>query len=67
MKSFSEREGHRPIRTDIQIESIDRDLKYRLWNALCEFYWKKYKPLRLTDDIDLNKYFPFSIVNSVRD
>jgi hypothetical protein len=40
MNSFSQRFGKKPIKVEIQIESIDEDLKNALWNALTIFYWK---------------------------
>lgn len=40
MKSFSEREGLKETRTEIQIDSIDDALRNRLWNTLDYFYWR---------------------------
>ena len=40
MKKFSEREGITKPKTEIQIESIDDDLRNCLWNALYEIYWE---------------------------
>jgi len=43
---FSQRKGLKPIKTIIQIDSVDSDLRVGLWNALDIFYWgritKKY-------------------------
>jgi len=39
MKRFSEREGLREIRTEIQLDSIDNALRNRLWNVLDFYYW----------------------------
>jgi len=48
MDSFSKRMGYRPVRKKIQFESIDDELRNRLWNALIVFYWDKF-PSRLSD------------------
>jgi hypothetical protein len=37
---FSQRIGKRPIKTVLQVESIDLDLKNRLWNILLEDFFK---------------------------
>lgn len=39
MKLFSEREGLKKVRTEIQVESMDDTLKNRLWNVLDYYYW----------------------------
>jgi hypothetical protein len=39
MKLFSHRKGLRPVRTKLQIDSIDQGLKNRLWSSLDGFYW----------------------------
>lgn len=41
MKSFSQRKGLKPAKSVIQVDSMDDDLKNRLWNALTMFYWDK--------------------------
>ncbi len=38
---FSERLGHQPVRTQLQIESIDDALKNSLWSAYSEVFLKK--------------------------
>ena len=38
---FSQRNKYTPALKDIQIESIDEELRNRLWNALDFGYWKK--------------------------
>lgn len=40
---FSQRIGKKPIKTVLQIESIDEDLKNRLWNATKENFFDKLK------------------------
>jgi len=39
MKSFSQRQGLKPVRTIIQRESADEPLRNALWNALTTYYW----------------------------
>ena len=39
MKSFSERKGLRKVRTEIQVDSMDKPLRNRLWNVLDYYYW----------------------------
>jgi hypothetical protein len=41
MESFSQRKGIKPVKNVIQIDSIDNDLRNRLWDALSIFYWSK--------------------------
>lgn len=36
---FSERHGHSPTPTVVQIESLDRDLRVSLWNVVSLFLW----------------------------
>ncbi|HUV03135.1 MAG TPA: hypothetical protein VMW67_06830 [Desulfobacteria bacterium] len=43
MKSFSQREGLKPIKTVIQVDSMDEDLRNALWNVLSVFYWDRVK------------------------
>ena len=38
---FSQRIGKRPIKTILQVESIDIDLKNRLWNNILEDFFDK--------------------------
>lgn len=38
---FSQRIGKKPIKTEMQIESIDEDLRNRLWNCLDISIWRK--------------------------
>ncbi len=39
MKTFSERRGLKPLRTQLQLESMDESLRNNLWDALCLYYW----------------------------
>lgn len=43
MRSFSERKGIKPVKTVIQVDSMDTDLKNGLWNALTIYYWESVK------------------------
>jgi len=39
MKRFSQREGYTEVKDKIQIESMDKGLRNRLWNVLDFYYW----------------------------
>lgn len=39
MPSFSERNGYRPIRDVLQVESMDGYLRIALWNAMTRCFW----------------------------
>ncbi|HEV7859349.1 MAG TPA: hypothetical protein VGO91_12090 [Pyrinomonadaceae bacterium] len=41
MQSFSQRKGLKPIKSIMQVDSMDEDLRNGLWNALKIFYWNK--------------------------
>lgn len=41
MKSFSQRLGLKPIKSNIQNDYIDDDLTNSLWNALTIYYWEE--------------------------
>jgi len=41
MKSFSQREGLRQVKNVMQINSMNKALKNRLWNLLYIFYWDR--------------------------
>lgn len=49
MKLFSQRMGIKPVKTVIQVDSIDDDLRNSLWNALCLFYWREVRARRISD------------------
>lgn len=38
---FSQRKGIKPVKSEIQVDSMDSDLRNRLWNVLTVFYWKR--------------------------
>ncbi len=48
MESFSQRKGLKPIKNAIQIDSIDENLRNRLWNALTICYWSQIRFPELT-------------------
>jgi len=41
---FSQRKGLMPVKTVIQVDSMDDDLRVGLWNALDAFYWSRFIP-----------------------
>lgn len=41
MTLFSQRKGFKPVKSVMQIDSMDDDLRNGLWNALTIFYWNK--------------------------
>jgi hypothetical protein len=43
MGSFSEKYGYKKIKSVIQIESMDDDLRNSIWNALCIYYFDQMK------------------------
>jgi hypothetical protein len=45
MKSFSQRKGLKPVKSVMQVESMDDELRNGLWNALSLHYWDLIKPL----------------------
>jgi len=43
MKSFSQRKGLKPVKSVMQVDSMDEDLRNSLWNALTIYYWNRVK------------------------
>jgi len=43
MKLFSQRKGFKPIKSVMQVDSMDSELKNGLWDALTIFYWNQVK------------------------
>ncbi len=37
---FSQRQGQTPVKTFVQIDDIDDDLRNRIWNALDKYFWQ---------------------------
>lgn len=44
MKSFSQRKGLKPVKSVMQANSMDDDLRNGLWNALVTHYWNRIEP-----------------------
>jgi hypothetical protein len=40
MGLFSHRKGLKPVKTQIQVDSMDQELRNGLWNALTQYYWE---------------------------
>jgi hypothetical protein len=40
---FSQRKGYKPVKSSLQIEQLDQESRYGLWNALTVFYWNEVK------------------------
>ena len=53
MKLFSHRHGLKQVKNIMQIDSIDDDLRNRLWNTLKIFYWDKVQSNHISQ---INKY-----------
>lgn len=43
MKLFSQRKGFKPIKSVMQVDYMDTELRNGLWNALTLFYWNQVK------------------------
>ena len=41
MKLFSQRKGINPVKSVMQVDSMDTELRNGLWNALTIFYWNQ--------------------------
>ena len=41
MKSFSQRHGFKPVKTAIQLDSIDAELHNKLWDGFKIYYWNQ--------------------------
>jgi len=41
MRLFSQRKGIKPVKSVMQVDYMDDDLRNRLWNALCVYYWDR--------------------------
>lgn len=66
MKLFSQRKGLKLVKTVLQVDSMDSDLRNRLWNALILFYWNQVKEIRSRGEIG-NKPWDEIIKNELRD
>jgi len=45
MRLFSQRKGIKPVKSVIQVNNMDDDLRIGLWNALTIFYWNQVKDI----------------------
>jgi hypothetical protein len=54
---FSQRKGLEPVKSFIQIDSMDQDLRNGLWNALKVFYWDRVKTRQIPDSGDMRILF----------
>ena len=55
MKLFSHRYGYKPVKDVIQINSIDDELRNKLWNAFKLFYWDNIKHWWISESIIYGK------------
>jgi AbiJ N-terminal domain 4 len=46
MMKFSERYGHVPVRSALQVDGIDDGLRNRLWNLICARFFHPWPPFR---------------------
>jgi hypothetical protein len=58
MKLFSQRQGLKPTRLDMQTKDIDADLRNKIWNALHIYYWEGVNSdsLRSPSNLEQNGY-----------
>lgn len=56
MKLFSQRQGLKPTRLDVQIKDIDADLRIKIWNALQIYYWDEVSGNDLADSSNSATY-----------
>lgn len=62
MELFSQTYGHKPVKSTVQVDSIDKDLLNSLWNAVHIFYWNSLKPqfiLKSTDNEGMHLFCIF--------
>lgn len=59
MELFSQRKGLKPVKSIIQVDGMDEDLRTGLWNALTAFYWSKIDSNRISG----NKYVQALLIN----
>lgn len=57
MKLFSQREGIKPVKSVIQVDTMDKDLRNGLWNALTMFYWEQVKEEYIPINKKINTLF----------
>lgn len=61
MQSFSQRKGLKPIKSIMQVDSVDDDLRNGLWNALQIFYWDM-KPSALSVVYEVSDFPALSLL-----
>jgi len=44
MELFSQKYGHKPVKSIIQVDSMDEDLRNSLWNTIHLLYWRVVRP-----------------------
>ncbi len=49
MELFSHKYGYKPVKSIMQVESMDEDLRNSLWNAVHIFYWASLTPNYVLD------------------
>jgi hypothetical protein len=54
---FSHRMGLKPIKTGIQVNAIDQDLRNCLWNALSTFYWNLMRDNLISNHTEMDILF----------
>lgn len=66
MNSFSQRKGLKPIKSVIQVNSIDNELRNSLWNALTLFYWDRIKDQWISTNNNMNILFKLLWINHLK-
>jgi hypothetical protein len=56
MKLFSQRQGLKPSRLDMQTKDMDADLRSKIWNALHVYYWEGVNSDSLRSASNLEQY-----------
>lgn len=59
--NFSQRKGLKPVKSVMQIDSMDTDLRNGLWNALRFFYWEKMRDQSYLPNVK-SIYFLFELL-----
>lgn len=57
MRLFSQRKGIKPVKSVMQVDSMDTELRNGLWNALTIFYWSQVKDNRISYYKELSAFF----------
>lgn len=58
MELFSQRKGIKPVKSIMQVDSMDDDLRNSLWNVLFKSYWKKIAEIEndISEEEDWSEY-----------